>query len=42
MEGCFLFVAFYDSHQVIHVIEVNLGIDTYLLEKVEKVGYQRK
>ena len=42
IEGCFLFVAFYNLHQIIHIIEINLDIDTCLLKQVKEVRYQRK
>ena len=42
MESHFPFIAFYNSYQMIYMIEIYLGINVYLLERIKKVGYQKK
>jgi len=39
MESYFPFIVFYNSHQMIYMTEVYLGINVYLLERIKKVGY---
>ena len=37
MESCFLFIVFYNIHQIIYVMEVNLSIDVCFLGELKRL-----